>query len=383
MCGGQIELTWVTGPRPPQGPNQGHRIGGRGQVHHHLFTCFASLCPVPCSLHVLVQRSTSTDIMSQEELDALREQLELKAAADLTAKKAAEAAAAATAKTAAEKAAADAAESAAAAATAAAAAPESVGEAAEGGAGEAATAAAAAVPGDGAEAPVGEAAVPEASAEAAVAAVAAVAADAEPSKPDATAAEGEAMAVDEEPVVVAISDDDIRASWLSVRSEVYTSTRQELAKRKPFEEGIKRPYFHVKPLDANQLSNWVKYSDYMEQKGEASSAVTVFERCLVACASYPGACMWRGTAWALRPSRLPAVCLSKGHAMPGWACLCTSLAAASAGSRPPSCPSLVLCSPSRRQVPPWSCMPCRWCSSGRSHQVAVQSCAPPPTAGVS
>lgn len=32
--------------------------------------------------------------------------------------------------------------------------------------------------------------------------------------------------------------------------------------RKPFEDGFKRLYFHVKPVGQNDLTNWNKYLDY-------------------------------------------------------------------------------------------------------------------------
>ena len=65
-------------------------------------------------------------------------------------------------------------------------------------------------------------------------------------------------------------------------------TKAERSKRQPFEDSIKRPYFHVKPLDALQLSTWSRYLDFMDQKGDAGAAVRLYERCVVPCASYPG-----------------------------------------------------------------------------------------------
>ena len=32
--------------------------------------------------------------------------------------------------------------------------------------------------------------------------------------------------------------------------------------RKPFEDGFKRLYFHVKPVGQNDLTNWSNYLDY-------------------------------------------------------------------------------------------------------------------------
>lgn len=65
-------------------------------------------------------------------------------------------------------------------------------------------------------------------------------------------------------------------------------TKEELTRKKAFEDLIKRPYFHVKPLPAVQLATWDSYIDYILTKEDAGSIVRLFERCLVACANYPG-----------------------------------------------------------------------------------------------
>ena len=44
---------------------------------------------------------------------------------------------------------------------------------------------------------------------------------------------------------------------------------------------------HVLPCA--QLSAWVKYLDFSEARGNSAATVTLYERCLVPCASYPGA----------------------------------------------------------------------------------------------
>ena len=64
--------------------------------------------------------------------------------------------------------------------------------------------------------------------------------------------------------------------------------KAELGERKQFEDLIRRPYFHVKPLDQGQLAAWNNYIDYILKKDDAGAIVRLFERCLVACASYPG-----------------------------------------------------------------------------------------------
>ncbi|XP_048230542.1 pre-mRNA-processing factor 39-2 isoform X3 [Ricinus communis] len=54
-----------------------------------------------------------------------------------------------------------------------------------------------------------------------------------------------------------------------------------------FETRIKRPYFHVKPLNASQLENWNCYLNFAELHGDFDWAVKLYERCLIPCANYP------------------------------------------------------------------------------------------------
>uniref|UniRef100_A0A0D9X7E1 Suppressor of forked domain-containing protein n=1 Tax=Leersia perrieri TaxID=77586 RepID=A0A0D9X7E1_9ORYZ len=53
-----------------------------------------------------------------------------------------------------------------------------------------------------------------------------------------------------------------------------------------FETSIKRPFFHVKPLDDDQLENWHRYLDFVEKNGDFDWAVKLYERCLIPCANY-------------------------------------------------------------------------------------------------
>jgi pre-mRNA-processing factor 39 len=56
----------------------------------------------------------------------------------------------------------------------------------------------------------------------------------------------------------------------------YLATGERLYKRSSkidieiccFEASIKRPFFHVKPLDVDQLENWHQYLDYVEKNGD-------------------------------------------------------------------------------------------------------------------
>ncbi|KAK5896964.1 hypothetical protein CesoFtcFv8_010073 [Champsocephalus esox] len=114
----------------------------------------------------------------------------------------------------------------------------------------------------------------------------------------------------------------IREQVLIRRDNVYQDNEGEVRKRWNFEDAIKRPYFHVKPLDRVQLRAWHTYLDWEiaqlnpdtkdpqqdpDQADTEGSEVTakpreetqdtavsrddykvriLFERCLIACALY-------------------------------------------------------------------------------------------------
>lgn len=78
----------------------------------------------------------------------------------------------------------------------------------------------------------------------------------------------------------------IRGKVISARQKVYTTLEEEVRKRWPFEEAIKRPYFHVKPLERVQLKNWREYLDFELSNGDHKRVVILFERCVIACALY-------------------------------------------------------------------------------------------------
>ncbi|XP_078590957.1 pre-mRNA-processing factor 39-like isoform X5 [Branchiostoma floridae x Branchiostoma japonicum] len=78
----------------------------------------------------------------------------------------------------------------------------------------------------------------------------------------------------------------IRDKLISTRRAIYSTTEAEVSKRWTYEEGIKRPYFHVKPLERVQLKNWKEYLDFEMEQGSHERMVVLFERCMIACALY-------------------------------------------------------------------------------------------------
>ncbi|KAJ8723916.1 hypothetical protein PYW07_007896 [Mythimna separata] len=78
----------------------------------------------------------------------------------------------------------------------------------------------------------------------------------------------------------------IKERIIAARRKVHKTTGEQVAARWTFEEGIKRPYFHVKPLERCQLKNWKTYLEWEKQHGSLKRALVLHERCLIACALY-------------------------------------------------------------------------------------------------
>lgn len=87
---------------------------------------------------------------------------------------------------------------------------------------------------------------------------------------------------------------------------------QRRLERQPFEAGVRRWYFHVKPLDEAQLQNWRDYLGREIERAKGASGreeleraqtdvERLFERCLVPCALY--AEFWIKYAYWTRGSR--------------------------------------------------------------------------------
>ncbi|XP_050994711.1 pre-mRNA-processing factor 39 [Labeo rohita] len=80
--------------------------------------------------------------------------------------------------------------------------------------------------------------------------------------------------------------ENMRHKVIETRQEMFNHNEHEVSKRWAFEEGIKRPYFHVKALEKTQLNNWREYLDFELENGTPERVVVLFERCLIACALY-------------------------------------------------------------------------------------------------
>ncbi|XP_063173338.1 pre-mRNA-processing factor 39-like isoform X2 [Candoia aspera] len=87
-------------------------------------------------------------------------------------------------------------------------------------------------------------------------------------------------------VLGTLDQDKVQELGISIRQQIFSQNEAEVSKRWNFEEGIKRPYFHVKPLERAQLRNWRDYLDFEIASGSHERTIVLFERCVIACALY-------------------------------------------------------------------------------------------------
>lgn len=57
-------------------------------------------------------------------------------------------------------------------------------------------------------------------------------------------------------------------AYLSIGEQFYQDSQELMEKISCFETHIRRPYFHVKPLDTDQLDNWHAYLSFAETYGD-------------------------------------------------------------------------------------------------------------------
>ncbi|XP_050106981.1 pre-mRNA-processing factor 39-1-like isoform X2 [Malus sylvestris] len=89
------------------------------------------------------------------------------------------------------------------------------------------------------------------------------------------------------PVSADLTEAEELENFITIREEVYKKAKEFDSKIISFETAIRRPYFHVRPLNSVELENWTSYLDFIEREGDLSKVVKLYERCLIACANYP------------------------------------------------------------------------------------------------
>ncbi|KAL0724059.1 hypothetical protein Bca4012_038658 [Brassica carinata] len=128
--------------------------------------------------------------------------------------------------------------------------------------------------------------------ESAAIAAASDASKASPSESDGKADEGKSQAdgsPEQSPKLetAGSTDPEELKKYIGIREAMYIKAKEFESKIIGFEMAIRRPYFHVRPLNAAELENWHNYLDFIEKEGDFNKVVKLYERCLVACANYP------------------------------------------------------------------------------------------------
>ncbi|KAK6286513.1 hypothetical protein POUND7_012692 [Theobroma cacao] len=89
------------------------------------------------------------------------------------------------------------------------------------------------------------------------------------------------------PVTAGFTEAEELEKYVAIREELYKKAKEFDSKILGFETAIRRPYFHVRPLNIAELENWHNYLDFIEREGDFNKVVKLYERCLIACANYP------------------------------------------------------------------------------------------------
>ncbi|KAI3682635.1 hypothetical protein L1987_82748 [Smallanthus sonchifolius] len=88
------------------------------------------------------------------------------------------------------------------------------------------------------------------------------------------------------PVNAGLTEAEELEGYIAIREELYRKAKEFESKIIDFETAIRRPYFHVRPLNAAELENWHHYLDFIEGCDDFNKVVKLYERCLIACANY-------------------------------------------------------------------------------------------------
>lgn len=64
--------------------------------------------------------------------------------------------------------------------------------------------------------------------------------------------------------------------YMARREEIYTKTKEYESKIIVFETAIRRPYFHVRPLDDIQLENWHNFIDFVERENDMNKVRLIY-----------------------------------------------------------------------------------------------------------
>lgn len=72
------------------------------------------------------------------------------------------------------------------------------------------------------------------------------------------------------PVSAGLTEAEELEKYIAIREEMYKKAKEFDSKIIGFETAIRRPYFHVRPLNVGELENWHNYLDFIEREGDLS-----------------------------------------------------------------------------------------------------------------
>lgn len=77
-------------------------------------------------------------------------------------------------------------------------------------------------------------------------------------------------------VSASLKDAEELEKYIAVREELYREAKEFDSKIIGFETAIRRPYFHVRPLNVAELENWHSYLDFIEGLGDLNKVFHIF-----------------------------------------------------------------------------------------------------------
>ena len=91
--------------------------------------------------------------------------------------------------------------------------------------------------------------------------------------------EGEArpIAIEQspKPVSAGLTEAEELEKYIAIREEMFKKAKEFDSKIIDFETTIRRPYFHVRPLNVAELENWHNYLDFIEGVDELNKVFWV------------------------------------------------------------------------------------------------------------
>lgn len=90
-----------------------------------------------------------------------------------------------------------------------------------------------------------------------------------------------------EPSPAILTEAEELEKFIAIREETYKKAKEFDSKIINFETAIRRPYFHVRPLNAAELENWNNYLDFIEKEGDFNKVIFFFKLYLLVNFSFP------------------------------------------------------------------------------------------------